>query len=34
MKLKKTLVSGNAGDGKNLHKGRKFIAFNQFNRFF
>ena len=32
-KKKETLVSGNAGDEKNLHpSGRKFISFNQFSR--
>ena len=31
MKLKKTLVAGNAGDEENLHNARKFIVFNQFN---
>ena len=34
-KKKNTLVSGNAGDEKNLHPGgRKFIFFNQFNWIF
>ena len=35
IKEKNTLISGNAGDEKNLHPGgRNFIFFNQFNGYF